>query len=145
MGKVIKAPDGKIIGELVEEGGSKVERDFCPECQKKDMMAELMKRDHRQELEKVEATIAKLQEQLSGAKAMHTRLDGAWAEAENCPNCKPIRDGIVRQIAEATKNALTADDLNAHLVGDWLKRKNLISVLPDDKGKYEEIKSIEVK
>jgi hypothetical protein len=76
-----------------------VDKDFCPECQRKDFKMQLLERDHAQALKEKDNQIEKLTEALEQMKQGHTHFTPD--EYEKCPNCGPALqkyvDGKVNQ------------------------------------------------
>jgi uncharacterized protein with PIN domain len=64
-----------------------VDKDFCPECQRKDFKMQLLERDHAQVLKEKDSQINQLNQALEQMKQGHTHFTPE--EYENCPNCGP--------------------------------------------------------
>jgi uncharacterized Zn finger protein (UPF0148 family) len=84
-----------------------VDKDFCPECQRKDFKIQLLERDHAQALKEKDDQIKKLTEALEKMKQEHTPFSPELYE--KCPNCGPelqkyVEGKVNQAIAGITAN-----------------------------------------
>ena len=123
----IKAPDGKIIGELVNEEEGKGSR-YCPSCGAPEdhrhlqTDLEIEKDRHQRDVEQLTEAI----EQLRSGHPSPKETIKYWLE---CPNCKPEFESLMKpKMDEAfekgkaeTLAKLGVDDISPQLVGQWIK------------------------
>ena len=123
----IKAPDGKIIGELVNEEEGKGSR-YCPSCGAPEdhrhlqTDLEIEKDRHQRDVEQLTEAI----EQLRSGHPSPEKTIKHWLE---CPNCKPEFESLMKpKMDEAFEKGkaetlanLGVDDISPHLVGQWIK------------------------
>jgi RNA polymerase subunit RPABC4/transcription elongation factor Spt4 len=75
-----------------------VDKDFCPECQRKDFKMQLLERDHAQALKEKDDQINQLTGALEKMEQGHTHFTPE--EYENCPNCGPALQKYVESKAD---------------------------------------------
>ena len=123
----IKAPDGKIIGELVNEEEGKGSR-YCPSCGAPEdhrhlqTDLEIEKDRHQRDVEQLTEAI----EQLRSGHPSPEKTIKHWLE---CPNCKPEFESLMKpKMDEAFEKGkaetlanLGVDDISPQLVGRWIK------------------------
>jgi RNA polymerase subunit RPABC4/transcription elongation factor Spt4 len=83
-----------------------VDKDFCPECQRKDFEKQLLERDHAQALKEKDNRINQLTQALEQMKQGHTHFTPE--EYENCPNCGPALQNYVESKVNQAIAGITA-------------------------------------
>ena len=123
----IKAPDGKIIGELVNEEEGKRSR-YCPSCGAPEDHRHLQT-DLEIEKDRHQRDVGQLTEVIEQLRSGHPSPKETIKYWLECPNCKPEFESLMKpKMDEAfekgkaeTLAKLGVDDISPQLVGQWIK------------------------
>ena len=123
----IKAPDGKIIGELVNEEEGKGSR-YCPSCGAPEDHRHLQT-DLEIEKDRHQRDVGQLTEVIEQLRSGHSSPKETIKHWLDCPNCKPEFESLMKpKMDEAFEKGkaetlanLGVGDISPQLVGQWIK------------------------